>query len=182
MVSNEQTGSAPEAMGIKTAPDVWIDELDRWRFKHEIIRNADVLNYFKTNLHRDEEGYFIENRWGDRRELGYLRGVFGFPLRALYLRFLDGLSGEFTLDTGLTAVVGLTELFYLDESTLGFLTHGTNIPVRLSAQAMVRLAERLVIEPEDTVWLQIPESKKITLLRKRRADIFPGVPPVYPEP
>ena len=171
----EPKSPPPEGqMGIKTAPDVWIDERDRWRFKDEVISNEEILQYFKTNLHRDDDGYFIENRWGEKRELGYLRGVFGFPLRAMSLEFLDGLTVEFLLDSGATSVSGLTELFYMDENTLAFVAPESGIPVRLSPQAMVKMSDRLLIDEQDVVWLQIPESKKITMMSKKRDEVFPG--------
>ena len=179
MTAESQPPSSPPGTGIKTAPDVWVDDRDRWRFKDEIIRNEEVLGYFKANLHRDDEGYFIENRWGERVENGYLRGVFGFPLRAIRLDFLDGLSVELLLDSGALTVASLTELFYLDEHTIGFLETNARLPIRLSAQAMVQMSERLVIDDEDRVWFQIPDSKKFTLPLSSREEIFPGTPPHY---
>lgn len=179
--SEEPQKPSPGQLGLKTAPDVWIDDRDRWRFKGEIISNEEILQYFKANLRRDEEGFFIENRWGEKREFGYLRGVFGFPLRAESIDFLDGISVEFHLDSGATAVAGVTELFYLDEKTVGFVAPDSHIPVRLSPQAMIKMSDRIVIDDEDGIWFRT-ESKKISMVNKKREEVFPDAkddPPAY---
>ena len=62
-------------------PGITIDEHDRWWNSTAQIINADVLAYFKRNLHRTDDGaYYILNRFGELREHGFLDAVRGFPI------------------------------------------------------------------------------------------------------
>ena len=74
---------------LVTKNDVEILENGDWFFQGNRIDNQQVLRYFKANLGRDEQGYFIINRFGERIEKGYLKSVKGFALFVVRLLVLE---------------------------------------------------------------------------------------------
>jgi hypothetical protein len=147
-----------------TEQDIRVTEEDRWKAGKETIINDEVLKYFKANLGRDERGYFIENRWGDLTEKGYLREVRGFPLLAVELS-CEGSLCQATLDGGQSAELLPGDFFFCDDVTVGFIYKG--IPVRLAVRAMAGLALHLT---EDPVGFMIMDQR---LKQIPREELFP---------
>jgi len=53
--------------------DIVIRQNGDWHFKKNKMINKDILSYFKKNLHRDEKGIFILNRYKDLQEKAYIQ-------------------------------------------------------------------------------------------------------------
>ncbi|MBM9500217.1 hypothetical protein JWG44_08140 [Leptospira sp. 201903071] len=59
--------------------EIYVDSEDRWIFNGNRIVQKEVLNYFRKNLREDEFGIFIDNRFGELSENGYLE-LDGYPI------------------------------------------------------------------------------------------------------
>ena len=53
--------------------DINVDSKGDWFTKDRLITNEKVLAYFKDNLHYDEKGLYIFNRFGRFSEKGYIK-------------------------------------------------------------------------------------------------------------
>lgn len=53
--------------------DINIRENGEWYTGNRKIINANVLDYFQCNLHKDEKGIYIFNRFGKFSEKGYIK-------------------------------------------------------------------------------------------------------------
>ena len=53
--------------------DINIRENGEWYTGNRKIINTNVLDYFQSNLHRDEKGIYIFNRFGEFSEKGYVK-------------------------------------------------------------------------------------------------------------
>ena len=72
--------------------DIRISRTGKWYTRSLPIQNNKILQYFKSNLRRDEKGIYIHNTFGEFSEKGYIQ-VEG-PL----LKVLDINSNGFTLE------------------------------------------------------------------------------------
>ena len=138
---------------MQTRPEVYVNRAGTWHFRSSPIENESILNYFKKNLKRDAEGkYYIENRFGELKEEGYIQGVEGFPLIIRTLQFEPepsiNLECEQTYSLepdriGAEAGTESTILFQQDDATLWTLVFPEDspeaIPARLSGPCMASL-------------------------------------------
>lgn len=59
--------------------EIMIDNCHKWIFRGEEITLKKILDFFKSNLHEDEQGVYISNQYGKFSEVGYLECM-GCPL------------------------------------------------------------------------------------------------------
>ncbi|TGL97394.1 hypothetical protein EHQ76_14765 [Leptospira barantonii] len=59
--------------------EIFVDSEDRWIFRGNRIDQKEVLSYFRQNLKEDEIGIYIDNRFGEFIENGYLE-LDGYPI------------------------------------------------------------------------------------------------------
>ncbi|AOP33515.1 hypothetical protein A0128_06450 [Leptospira tipperaryensis] len=59
--------------------EIYVDSEDRWVFNGNRIIQKEVLTYFRKNLREDEFGIFIDNRFGELSENGYVE-LDGYPI------------------------------------------------------------------------------------------------------
>ncbi|WP_061244507.1 hypothetical protein [Leptospira noguchii] len=59
--------------------EIFVDSKDLWIFRGNRIDQKEILSYFRQNLHEDELGIYIDNRFGELRENGYLE-LEGYPI------------------------------------------------------------------------------------------------------
>ncbi|TGK31073.1 hypothetical protein EHQ12_03245 [Leptospira gomenensis] len=73
--SSEKKNVSPR----KFDSEIIVDAQDRWIFRGNRIDQKEVLSYFRKNLKEDESGVYIDNRFGDLAENGYVR-IQGYPI------------------------------------------------------------------------------------------------------
>lgn len=59
--------------------EIFVDSEDRWIFRGNRIDQKEVLTYFRQNLKEDDLGIYIDNRFGELTENGYLE-LEGYPI------------------------------------------------------------------------------------------------------
>jgi hypothetical protein len=162
----------------RTRPGISIDATSRWWSGAGQIVNASVLAYFKSRLRRDRNrDYYIDNRFGELREHGYLDRVEGFPLaiETIFPAVSDAgqLELEIRLDCGESLRVSATSLTVYDDQTLGIILPERGVPARLGPMAMASLVDCLVeIDSGGGYRLEISGSPPIDLPRGDFVDIF----------
>lgn len=140
-----------------TESDLTIDPDGQWNFRGERLSNQSVLLYFKRNLNRDEKGFFILNRWGERREIAYLQSVRGCPLfvRSIDLVDVSGRKeeseGHFRLHLDSNEIVSADwrRIFILDDQTVVVQLPIREFPARLSPAAMTEFSQWLEVQGDD---------------------------------
>ncbi|TGL75142.1 hypothetical protein [Leptospira yasudae] len=65
--------------------EIFVDSEDRWIFRGNRIDQKEVLTYFRQSLREDELGIFIDNRFGEFAENGYLE-LEGYPIHLVACR------------------------------------------------------------------------------------------------
>lgn len=169
---------------MQTKPEVYVNRAGVWFFRNNPIENESILNYFKRNLKRDAEGlYYIENKFGERQEEGYIQGVEGFPLVVRTLGFEAGAKAsleceiEYTLDPDFIGAAASTEptlLFYEGEDIIWTIIQpegsSRGVPVRLSGPCMASLYENME-ESASGFTLKTP-SQDYPILERSPRDFF----------
>ncbi|HBS03740.1 MAG TPA: hypothetical protein DEA96_02165 [Leptospiraceae bacterium] len=178
---------------MRTKPEVHVDQAGVWYFRTNPIDNASILNYFKQNLKRDEDGlYYIENKFGERKEEGYIQGVEGFPLVISSLStdtwkaYLE-CDVQVNLDPDWIGKQASTEpayFFYKDDSTLWTLIQmdGSSqaIPARLSGPCMASLHD--ILEQSDAgLNLMLPDGS-VPVITRDPGDFFQKIDLTPPDP
>ncbi|RHX85671.1 hypothetical protein [Leptospira stimsonii] len=69
--------------------EIYVDAEDRWIFNGNRIIQKEVLTYFRKNLREDEFGVYIDNRFGELSENGYVE-LNGYPIHLTSCREVDG--------------------------------------------------------------------------------------------
>ncbi|EMJ90510.1 hypothetical protein [Leptospira alstonii] len=59
--------------------EIFVDSEDRWIFQGNRIDQKGILSYFRQNLREDQFGIYIDNRFGELTENGYLE-LEGYPI------------------------------------------------------------------------------------------------------
>lgn len=140
-----------------TESDLTVDPDGRWNFRGEPLTNRSVLLYFKKNLARDEKGYFILNRWGERREISYLQSVRGCPLIVLSIVVEEisqshpqqEIGFRLRLDSDEFVSIDRRRIYILNDHTVVVDLPDRGFPARLSPGAMTELTAWLEIRGED---------------------------------
>ncbi|MEQ8353529.1 MAG: hypothetical protein RH862_18785 [Leptospiraceae bacterium] len=178
---------------MHTKPEVHVNQAGVWYFRTNPIENASILNYFKQNLKRDADGlYYIENRFGERKEEGYIQGVAGFPLVISSLS-TDNFKAYLECDMetqldpawiGNQAGTEPTILFYKDDSTLWTLISmpdsESGIPARLSGACMASL-HNFLDDTSDGLQLKL-ENQVYSIIERSPDDFFQELDLTPPEP
>ncbi len=60
--------------------EIVVEENDAWFYKGNQIIQEKVLDFFRKNLHEDDDGIYIQNSYGNFIENGYITAI-GFPLQ-----------------------------------------------------------------------------------------------------
>lgn len=180
---------SPAGGALITRPGIRVDERGRWYYRSDLIENRAILDYFKKQLRRDANGYYIENRFGPRSEHGYLERVDGFPLAADSLQpepdDADGIRLRVRLDDGEQFEGPAEALRIFAEDSLGLEVPGRGVPARLSPLAMASLVTYLHLDEHEAYHLVLPEDqRKAPIQRGAIEDLFPveaqvegGAPP-----
>ncbi len=128
---------------MNTRPGISVDDRDLWFYRGERMMDGPVLQYFKANLERNEEGeYVIRNQFGELMECATLDEVRGFPLKVVDGNPIysdDRLTGfQLTLDSGETVEIAPEELFTWNDTLIFTCQRG--IPVRFQTGALMKIA------------------------------------------
>jgi hypothetical protein len=112
--------------------EIIIESNSRWYFRGNEITLANVLDYFKKNLHEDERGIYIWNTQGDLVEKGYVLCK-GFPLQLInWYRNEDGIlyyladNGESILPEELNFYYDKEERIFCQKKNAEFLKMSFN--------------------------------------------------------
>lgn len=76
-------------MARRLDSEIKVLENGDWVFRGAPIHQKDILEYFRKNLKESDDGIFIDNRYGDFTENGYLE-TFGYPLNFIRIREENG--------------------------------------------------------------------------------------------
>ncbi|EKO78925.1 hypothetical protein QMM42_06515 [Leptospira santarosai] len=69
--------------------EIFVDSEDRWIFQGNRIDQKEILAYFRQNLREDELGIYIDNRFGEWTENGYLE-LEGYPIHLIECKESEG--------------------------------------------------------------------------------------------
>ncbi|AVQ11796.1 Uncharacterized protein XB16_1464 [Leptospira santarosai] len=69
--------------------EIFVDSEDRWIFQGNRIDQKEILAYFRQNLREDELGIYIDNRFGEWAENGYLE-LEGYPIHLIECKESEG--------------------------------------------------------------------------------------------
>lgn len=179
---------------MRTKPEVYVNKGGVWYFRNNPIENESILNYFKKNLKRDSEGhYFIENKFGERQEEGYIQGVEGFPLIVKTmllepdLRVCLECDVEYELDPERIGALNSGKpavLFFDEPDILWTVIHPDGstepIPARLSGPCMASLHGSMEAN-EDQYLLHTPQ-RDYAVCRRSPGDLFQTIDLTPPSP
>ncbi|MDI7230505.1 hypothetical protein QMM87_17910 [Leptospira santarosai] len=69
--------------------EIFVDSEDCWIFQGNRIDQKEILAYFRQNLREDELGIYIDNRFGEWTENGYLE-LEGYPIHLIECKESEG--------------------------------------------------------------------------------------------
>ncbi|EMY78260.1 hypothetical protein LEP1GSC060_0346 [Leptospira weilii serovar Ranarum str. ICFT] len=69
--------------------EIFVDSQDRWIFQGNRIDQQGILSYFRQNLREDRLGIYIDNRFGELTENGYLE-LEGYPIHLTACKESEG--------------------------------------------------------------------------------------------
>ena len=160
---------------LKTRPDIRVEANGAWMYRDQTINNPGILNYFKAELRRDEDGYYIENRFGESREHGHLEAAHGLPVQAVaiepYMSPAQEMRLWVRLDYGAELDLPGSALLILGEGCLAVMMENRGFPARLSGGAMASLVTYLHTDGEEHYYLVMPHQKGRNKLALSRAPI-----------
>ncbi|MDH5655327.1 MAG: hypothetical protein OEZ34_05435 [Spirochaetia bacterium] len=129
--------------GIITESGIQIDKSGKWFHRNQEITNAGILNYFKRNLFRIQNNYYIHNQFKERNEFSRIQKISGFPIFATGVISTRSELFVIHLDYGEDITVSSESFLFFDETTLGILLKEKNFPARLTGTAMSSLMDYL---------------------------------------
>ncbi|TGL50172.1 hypothetical protein EHQ55_07840 [Leptospira meyeri] len=142
--------------------EIYVSPTDEWIFRENKIDKAEILQYFRNNLHGNEKGVYIENRFGELSEHGYIR-IDGCPCHVLHVEPTDS-ELVFHTDDGRNYPFGEFEIYETsDGGLLGLRSTEEKIKYRFTWNAAKELSDHLEEEGETTylVWngvkMEIPK-------------------------
>ncbi len=129
--------------------EIYVSPNDEWIFRGNKIDKEEILQYFRNNLHGNGKGVFIENKFGDLSEHGYIR-IDGFPCHVLHVeQTAEGLV--FHTDDGRSYPFGEFEIYETsDGGLLGRRSEEEKIFYRFTWNAARELSLFLEEEGEST--------------------------------
>lgn len=136
---------------IETKPGISINQSARWIYQGSEITHEGVLLYFRQNLYREDNRYFILNKHGDGMEKAWLDSVDSFPLAAVSALF-DQTRIDLLLETGERVLIDREKVYARGENVLFFFHPDRGIPVRLRASAMVQTMDAVDEVAGRLVW------------------------------
>ena len=161
-------------MARKFDSEIRVGAHDEWVFRGNEITQEDVLLYFKQNLQEDEAGIYIENRFGDLEENGYVE-IRGFSLQAIYFEWDDFL--KMSCDDKKTFSGDEVQFFRTKQEDFFFTPMGKRfLRYRISRNATGKLMEFLE-EVSGEFFLKKDKTSYPILLWEE--EIFVEIPPAY---
>ncbi len=133
--------------------DLIIDETGDWYFESNKIINLDVLRYFKQQLNRDTEGYYIYNSFRNFSEKAYIQKLKTFPLFVTSIEIIASLkdcSLHIVLDSGKKLTIPVTSLYIdsFENDRIVFVLLENEVPARLSQDATIELCKDLQVQDD----------------------------------
>ncbi len=148
----------------KEAAVFFLDEHGRWRHKEQgKFEHRKIINYFHSCIRKDENGYHLRQRHGDRVEKVY----FHYEDTALFV--FDVLKGEeilLVLNTQKKIKLRPEKLFVIDDSL--YVNSGQH-RIKFTDNSLVRLWDLLSYEGEDYFITVKGRRYKIKQARKETA-------------
>ncbi|EMY60498.1 hypothetical protein [Leptospira terpstrae] len=122
--------------------EIYISPTDEWIFRENKIDKEEILQYFRNNLHGNEKGVYIENKFGDLSEHGYIR-IDGFPCHVLHVELTNSGMVFFT-DDGRSYPFGEFEIYETsDGGLLGLRSTEEKVKYRFTWNAARELSDHL---------------------------------------
>jgi hypothetical protein len=129
-------------MARKFDSEITVTANDKWIFRGDEITQGDILSYFRKNIRQDENGVYIDNRFGELEEHGYIN-LEGYPL---HIKSISEEGGNLYFLTDSEMSFGLNDLtISMDENgqVYAFEPDKDKILYRFSRSAGGELAERI---------------------------------------
>lgn len=127
--------------------EIYVTVDDKWIFRGNEITQEDILNYFRMNLKQDDNGVYIDNKFGELEEHGYIK-LYGYPVHITYVSE-EGGTLFFSTDANRTLGLEDVKIFLTEEGQLVAYEKGRDgILYRFTRSASGRLAE-WIEESED---------------------------------
>ncbi|TGK55354.1 hypothetical protein EHQ16_08315 [Leptospira kanakyensis] len=129
--------------------EIYISPNDEWIFRGNKIDKEEILQYFRNNLHGNQKGVYIENKFGELSEHGYIR-IDGCPCHVLHVeKTPEGLV--FHTDDGRSYPFGEFEIYETgDGGLLGQRSEEEKVKYRFTWNAASELSLFLEEEGEST--------------------------------
>jgi hypothetical protein len=154
--------------------EIRVGDHDEWVFRGNEITQEDVLLYFKQNLKEDEAGIYIDNRFGDLEENGYIE-IRGFALQAIYFEWDEFL--KVTCDDKRTFSGDEVQFFRTNQEEFFFSPMGNRfLKYRISRNALGKLMDFLE-ESSGEYFLRKNETSYPILLWEEEISV--EIPPAY---
>ncbi|XDD45665.1 hypothetical protein AB3N60_13235 [Leptospira sp. WS39.C2] len=148
-------------MPRKFDSEIYISPSDEWIFRENPIDKEEILTYFRNNLHGNTKGVYIENKFGELSEHGYLK-IDGYPCHVLHVEVTNE-AIVFITDDGRSYPFGEFEIYETKEGgILGLRSIEERIKYRFTWNAAKELSDLLSEENGETflnwkgVKMQIP--------------------------
>jgi len=136
-------------MPRKFDSEIVVTSDDRWIFRGNEIVQEDILSYFRSNLKQDESGVFIDNRFGELEEHGYLT-LYGYPVHVTYVSE-EGGTLFFTTDASKTLGLDDVQIVLKEDGQLILYEKGyEKIQYRFTRTAAGQLANWIQEAPDSS--------------------------------
>ncbi|WCL48723.1 hypothetical protein [Leptospira sp. GIMC2001] len=129
-------------MTRKFDSEIMVNSSDKWIFRGNEIHQEDILNYFRKNLKQDSIGVYIDNRFGELAENGYVL-LQGYPYHVTTI-IEENNELIFETDRGIKLNIDDVQLFRNQEGNIvGHKNEEDKILFRFSINASTKLSEWL---------------------------------------
>ncbi len=150
---------------LLTRPHLRVDDEGNWWYKNALLKNEQVITYFKRRLKREGTKYYIENIFGNKIEHACLDAIEGFPLivkeviSIVPMETNIGISITVRLDSKENIKGSVENLYVLGPDCLAItISDRGGVPARLNAQSMVSLAPYLSQRKDNDYFLSLPNN------------------------
>lgn len=149
-------------MARKFDSEILITPEDKWIFRGNEITQEDILKYFRKNLKQDDSGVYIDNRFGELEEHGYLN-LQGYPVHITSVSE-EGNNLVFHTDSDKSIPLKDIHIQIQKDGTLEAYEKGLEkIRYRFSKSASTQISNYIQENPNDGNYLLVFQDKKIPI-------------------
>lgn len=137
-----------------THPGIRVDKSGQWYFQDSLLINDDVIKYFRANLHKDAEGYYILNHFRELEEKAYLESVIGDVIHVVGIqkRTSDWIA---ILDSGEELSIKESHLRIVSDQAVYLDIVDRGIAARFSPLSMASLMDYITEDVDGTLKIHL---------------------------